>query len=102
MTKKIVNKIEEKIIKIRGGNKDYEKLLRERFFDDNKIGSAVIEAETKSNSEITELISEITRLKGKITWLESEKGVLKRDLEKQTDALQTEVDGLYREREIWL
>jgi len=94
MTKKIANIIERKIEKLSGGNEQYEALLREVFFADNEIGSAVIEAETKENSEITEL-------KRKIQWLEDEKETLKRDLETQTKELQKEVDDLYVERGLW-
>ena len=94
MTKKIVNIFERKIKKLSEGNEEYEALLREAFFADNEIGSAVIEAETKENSEIIEL-------KRKNRWLEDEKGTLKNDLEAQIEALQTEVDGLYRERGVW-
>ena len=94
MTKKITNIIERKIEKLSGGNEQYEALLREVFFADNEIGSAVIEAETKENSEITEL-------KRKIQWLEDEKETLKRDLETQTKELQKEVDDLYVERGLW-
>ena len=101
MTKKYLNIIERKIEKLSGGNKEYEALLKKAFFADNEIGSAVVEGEKQKESELNNLIAEINKLKNKITWLETEKGVLKRDLETQTEALQIEVDGLYNEREIW-
>src|SRR6185312_3267670 len=94
MTKKIANIIERKIKELSGGNEKHYEALCKAFFADNEIGSAVIEAETKENSEIIEL-------KRKIKWLEDEKETLKRDLETQTKELQKEVDDLYVERGLW-